>query len=307
MAFKDELQVILNMLYEDRYLTKEEVAKKIGVHKTTLHRYLAGEFFPNSRHLNNLCSLAGMGKDVYRKLLIMISEEKEKKEILDKVLKKDNPSKEFPDSQVHFLPFIPRKKAKHYFQKLSSKKRFSPNDWIPTDLNVPMSFYVAMEDDSMSPYLESGDLVFFGIPTDYPHLYRIVFASDGDKFIIRQVRLAPGGRGCVLHPLNSKYEDINYEKPFLVLGVAFRIIRTLQPTLHDKATEVLTKEKIAPDYKYHGYHTWKADLGFLQEEERHYQPIESREINEARRKEREEHQEFMDRLKEIKRNENKKK
>ncbi|MCL5421113.1 MAG: XRE family transcriptional regulator [Nitrospirae bacterium] len=90
-------------------------------------------------------------------------------------------------------------------------------DWTESDVKGKNVFALRIKGDSMEPEFREGDVVIVNPhveakPGDY-----VIVKNDEDEATFKQLKKF--GDTLVLHPLNSKYEDIELKK-----GVKYRIV-----------------------------------------------------------------------------------
>jgi SOS-response transcriptional repressor LexA len=91
------------------------------------------------------------------------------------------------------------------------------DEWTESDVKGKNVFALRIKGDSMEPEFREGDVVIVNPhveakPGDY-----VIVKNDAEKATFKQLKKF--GDALVLHPLNSKYEDIELKK-----GVKYRIV-----------------------------------------------------------------------------------
>ena len=123
-----------------------------------------------------------------------------------------------PLKKVRPVPIISWIEAGKWHEVSSSFQSYDAEEWTDSDVQGSDVFALRVKGDSMEPEFVDGDVIIVNPHAEVkPGDFAIVTNEDNGEAIFKQLRKY--GNTLILHPLNSKYEDIELKR-----GHRYRIV-----------------------------------------------------------------------------------
>lgn len=188
----------LKQLREDRNLTQEQAAKKVGAKFRTWQSWEHGVSIPRQSKIEKICEFF---------------------DISESELRGFTPNTENLNAPIQKIPVISWVQAGQF---TSISDPFLPgdaDDYIHTITRGENMFALKVRNDSMTPEFNEGDIIIVKPGVEIRNNDFVIIKDVGSQeATFKQYKVY--GRKIVLHPLNPKYDDIELDekKKYVVVG-----------------------------------------------------------------------------------------
>lgn len=202
----------LKMLREQRKVSLEEVAEKIGTTKVTLSRYENSSREPKLSIIYNIAKYFDVEVDW------LIGYENDNPKSIEKIYRRLDKERQ---NIVYNFASLKLKEQNKYNQDLNTINVFGKTaagepitygddmieekevKYVPNNADCAL----IVQGDSMEPEIKDGSIVFYKQQPDIEHGEIAIVELDGESVTCKKVNFDYDNKKIILHSLNEKYED----------------------------------------------------------------------------------------------------